>query len=555
MTTRETTKNYNKEITLKTSDTIEPVENDLQQKKNKLAASVTDTINTPMDKWAVCATLESLGLRDTDAQQDFDAHDLFDLSDEIYELCLLNADSRKQADNNEHKPDNVFKLIKSFVKYYTRGLSFIAPILGQIGLLFLLRYSLWAYIEFTERQATVVAVGTILSFFVTGGFIQAAGRDVLFYLNSEEYFLARKSFLRLFKYNTWAVIGITLLIFIANLIFTFFPLNMMIISLGYFILLSELWFSLSILYLAKHYIALLAITVFAILPVYLVMENTDWGVFIAHYSGLVFANLLSWFYSQIWFHKKIKSRESQIRTPLPSRSILAYTTSLYFVYGLLYFGFLFVDRIVSWSAYNNEIPAFVIWFRTPYELGMDWALLSFFLTIALLEFTIERFSQTLIPNQQRLSGFLITRFNNIYKRFYRKQFVLLCVMGLFSIFVTYYGVMYLKRFDHIQEVRDFFSNRITYFTFFIAAVSYLFMAIGLLNGLFFLTLSRLNFAIRSIGIGVVVNLFVGLILSRLFSYEYGVFGLLAGSIVYAVVSFLYVNKFFNNLDYFYYSAY
>ena len=525
------------------------------RKKEDIAKKVVDNIANPLDKWAVCAILESMGMRDKDAREEFGSRDLFELADDIFDLCKKIYQLKKQKEGRFYNRENNQKVFAAFLKYYGRGLSFLLPILGQVFLLFLFRFSLWAYIEFTEAQAVVVAIGTILSFLVAGGFIQATGREVLYYLNSSDYQLAQKAYFRLFRFNTAAVILVAILMLGFNFILPFLKGGMIIYCLLYFVLLAELWFSLSILYLIKHYFAVLILTLAGILPVYLVMEYTDWGMFIAHYTGLIFTNLISWSYSHIWFHHKIKRQEKKNLARLSRRSIFAYVTSPYFVYGFLYFGFLFLDRIISWSAYARDVPASIIWFRTPYELGMDWALLSLFLTIALLEFTIERFSRTLIPNQHQLTGFEVSRFNRIYGNFYKGQFTLLVIFGIASIFIAFYGVSFLKRFDYIPEVKDFFSNRITYFTFFVASAAYLVMSIGLLNGLFFLTLSRLNFAIRAILAGIIANIAVGLPLSRWFDYEYGVFGLLAGAVVFAMVSTRFIKKFFNKLDYFYYSAY
>jgi hypothetical protein len=525
------------------------------EKKKELATLVIKNINNPLDKWAVCATLESMGMRDIDAQKEFGANDLFELGEEIYLICKMNFLFKINETNGTANFEKIENLLSSFIRYYSRGLSFMIPILGQIGLLFLLRYSLWAYIEFTEAQATIVAIGTILSFLVTGGFVQAAGREVLHYLQSKDYNLAKDSYLRLFKFNTLVVFAVGIFLFLVNFIFPFFRQQMLFLSLIYFLLLGELWYSLSLLYLIKHYVVVLLITVLGIIPVHWVMQNTTWGIFYAHFSGILFSIVLAWLYNLIWLKRKINKQENISQTSIAKRPIMAYIVSLYFVYGFLYFSFLFIDRLISWSAYGNEIQSSIIWFKTPYELGMDWALISLFITIALLEFTIERFSRLLIPVQQGLSFLLFDKFIKKFNKFYISQIILLVSFGIVSIVATYFAVTYLKRFSHISEIRDFFSNPITYFTFFVASVGYLLMSIGLFNGLFFLTLNRMKFAVRPILLAVITNIFIGLLLSRWFDYEYGVFGLLAGSLIFVIYSSKKVKDFFNKLDYYYYSAY
>ncbi len=524
-------------------------------RKKDLALRVVENIQKPLDFWAVAAILESLGLRDKDARKLYGSKSIFQLAEEIYDLCVNDKEIQKQLQQKTDQKQQIKSAVLSFVKHYPRGFSFMLPVLGQIALLLLFRYSLWAYMEFTEAQATMVAMGTILSFIVTGGFIQATGRDVLFYLNTKDYRLAQMSYFRLFRYHALLVIVFMICAFSINAIFPFYKMEMIVNMLIYFVLLSELWFALTILYLIKHYIVVLLVTVVGIAPVWAVMNYTDWGIFYAHFAGLMFANMISWMYSLKWFQRKKRRQRYKTSVRLPHRAITAFVTSPYFIYGALYFCFLFADRFISWSTVAEDVPMMLIWFRTPYELGMDWALLSLFITIALLEFTIERFSETLIPVQDRIKIFDMDKFIKFYHRFYIKQLLVLIILGIGSIAITYFGVLYLKRFDYIREVRDFFSSRITFFTFYVAATAYLFMAIGLFNSLFFLTLARLNFAVRAISISLAVNIVIGMLLSRWIGYEYAVFGLLTGSIVFAMITSNYSGEYFKKLDYYYYSAY
>lgn len=530
-------------------------ENEREKKVYDLGTDVLEKIGNPIDKLAVCATLESLGWRDIDAQEEFGEPNLFLLSEEIFNICKHRMGYYSEAYEREISLERQQNVFRDFVRYYLRGLSFMIPLLGQILLIILLRYSLWAYIEFTELQATIVALGTIFSFVVTGGFIQAAGREITHYVSIDDYLMTRQSYYRLFRYNTFAVVVIGALLFIFNLIFPFFGKEMLIYSLLYYFLLAELWFNLSIIYLIKHYLAVLLVTLLGIIPVHIIMQYTKMGIFIAHFSGLIFANILAFAYGYLWLALKIRKQDLKNASVLPHRTIMAYLTSHFFVYGLLYFSFFFVDRIVSWSAYETYLPAFIIWFKTPYELGLDWGLLSLFLTIATLEYTIERFAGLLIPRQQRMSGLLAEQFNRQFRKFYYRQFLMLVIFGILSIIVAYFGVTYLKRFDHIPEIRDFFSSQVTYFTFYASAIGYFFLAIGLLNGLFFLTLSRQKKAVRAIGFSMIANFVVGFALSRWISYEFGVIGLLVGGIVFAIISTKLIFDFFNKLDFYYYSAY
>jgi hypothetical protein len=115
--------------------------------------------------------------------------------------------------------------------------------------------------------------------------------------------------------------------------------------------------------------------------------------------------------------------------------------------------------------------------------------------------------------------------------------------------------LYFRQFNDIKEVREFFSDPTTFFVFYGASVGYLLIAIGLYNSLFFFTLSRPEFVLRSIIPATSINLVVAIIASRWIHYEYGVLGLVAGGAAFAILSTRYARRFFRRLDYYYYAAY
>jgi len=85
-------------------------------------------------------------------------------------------------------------------------------------------------------------------------------------------------------------------------------------------------------------------------------------------------------------------------------------------------------------------------------------------------------------------------------------------------------------------------------------VGYAFLSLGLLNVVFFLSLSRPRFVLRAIGFGLLVNVVVGFILSRVVVYYYSVIGLVAGAFVFGIVSTWYAWQVMSELDYYYYSS-
>ena len=105
---------------------------------------------------------------------------------------------------------------------------------------------------------------------------------------------------------------------------------------------------------------------------------------------------------------------------LPRPAVFVHIVKPFLAYGTLYFTFLFTDRMVGWTASDAPLPLF-LWFRTSYELGMDWALIALVFTIAVLEYTIHEFGRVIIPYQQFFLGAAYEEHNRHFTTFYRRQ--------------------------------------------------------------------------------------------------------------------------------------
>jgi hypothetical protein len=527
----------------------------LAEQEVQLAREVFSLIGEPLDVWAVAAALESIGLRDLDAVKQYQRPDLFKLAERIMYLIHVDSERTHTDQGPPLLPGRDNKIARALL-FYFRGAATALPMAGQIAAVLLLRYSLWAWVDFTESQATVVAIGTMLSFIVTGGFIQSIGREGVRYAGQTNYFLAHQISMKIIKAGSFAVLAVGLALYLLNLIIPYYDDRLMVISLLYYFLLSELWLFSSLAYVLSKQFAVFIFTMAGIVPVYLIMEYTHLGIYTAHAAGMTTAIVLLGIYTIVILRRKAKTTDTFLKSSrLPHAPVRIYTVAPYFIYGVLYFVNLFIDRIVSWSAPNPEPPPYVIWFRTSYELGMDWALLSLVLTLAALEYMIHEFSYHQIFTQRSIRNDDVGDYISFYKRFFRKHLIAIFVIGLMSIFATYFGVLSLRRFDDIKEVRDFFSSPVTFHVFWAAAFGYFFLAVGLYNCLFFFTLSRPEFAIRSIIAGLGVNVIVSVLLSRWIHYEFGVGGLVFGSIVFAWMTMEYARRFFDRLDYYYYAAY
>jgi len=523
-------------------------------KRQELVDFVLDQTVSPVDHWGVAATLESRGLRDVDAVEKFGCADIFALAEDVYARCR--AQLRAAPPAPEPGPARRwYARLGRFVLLYARGTFFAMPMAIQIVSVLVLGYALWASVRFNELQATAVALATILSFVVTGGFVQVIGRLGLFYSEQKSYLLAERVVHKLIRTGLAVAVAVGAATLLVDLLTSYFPLRLALVGLVYYLLLSALWLFLAVLYTLQRRLAILLTMTVGIGVIALVLRFTPFGLYAAHWAGLAGADVAA----LVWGRRLLRRNAAGVAgdlelARLPRLSILGYSSAPYFAYGVLYFGFLFLDRVVGWSTADDPLP-FLILFRTPYELGLDWALLSMVLTIALLEYTINEFSSIIIPVQKRFSAFDIAAHNRYFRRFYARQLIMLVILTVASAVATYKGVLWFRQFDELKQVRDFFASPITFRVFYWGVIGYGLLVWALLNCVFFFSLSRPWLVLRPLVAAVATDAVVGFVLSRVLDYSYSVVGLAVGSLVFALMTARHAARVLGQLDYYYYSAY
>lgn len=531
----------------------------------ELADRVYGEIGMPLSQYAVAAKLESMGFQDRYVELETPYNSVFELAVDVYQVLIkrlqhqvLNGDlSSYQSVTDRLSAGGILVGIWSFIRDYSLGLLFMAPLVSQILAIIFTSYALWAWLYFNIFQASVIAFGTILAFIATGGLTLSASREISRYVASNNYNLGYKIVKRYLLMGTVALLLLAALIYAINLITLFFPQQGMLISLVYMVVIGFWILSSVITYALKIYhwilLSVLAGTVFVITG----MEYLHIGIYLSHWIGIGISSLIMSGYGIIFFYSQSGEKEEQIfqEQKLPPFEVLYYTNYQYFLYGTAYFAFLFLDRILAWSANNTNQP-YIIWFDTAYELGMDWALIGFMLVTASLEYSIRKFSKIILPLQKQANPLFPESFNKYFQRFYWRQVILLIVIGCIAIVANYYLVSSLQYYEaQYQVVNDFFVSDIVFKVFWLASVGYLATSFGLLNSLFFFTLGKPGPVLQGIGGAIMANIIVGYLCSRLISYEYATIGLIAGGFAFASITGFHIIKFFKKLDYNYYSSY
>ncbi|SMO61764.1 hypothetical protein [Fodinibius sediminis] len=289
--------------------------------EDQLKAQVKELIGNPISVWAVAATIESLGIREVDARKVFGYDSIFSLADQI------SVDLKKefrQGESYKISPDDeisyafgLWEQIKFFSQYYSEGLLFSLPLLSQIAALFIFRYSLWAWLDFNEAQATIIAFGTIVAFIITGGFIQVLGHVISGYTSSNNYFLAYECTKKVVKGGLWSIAAVALLIVLINIIIPFYPRTMVLLGVMYMVSISLLLLASGILYALKRRISIFVIFVIGTLSIIFNIEVLNLDIYSSHWIAMFFTTVLLTVYARRYFKRQIHDNQQDLVTQTP----------------------------------------------------------------------------------------------------------------------------------------------------------------------------------------------------------------------------------------------
>lgn len=530
--------------------------------QRKLVLEVKERLGIPISNKVVRATIESLGIRNIDIEEDYGLPTMGALADVIYDE-LITAKEHKNAKNKKEievqstaqKPIQLSDYLRVkasiFAYYYPLGILHLLPVFVQIATIIIFGYSLWTFIGFNHVQSTAVVLGVIIGLVATAGFVQVIGRQASFYWNHDDFQMTKKTIYYLLKTGSSALVFVLLFLVAINAIFNFYPFSVLVISVAYAFLIGILLLVLAPLHTIKQRWVITISIVSGTLLALVLKTKTTIPIYITHWIGISTALALAGIFLVLFLNKYTKKKKSKATASLKS-SVLLYHNYNYFIYGFLLYVFLFIDRILAWTTTINGPIPFVLYFEKEYELGMDLAILIFLLLSGVLEYGVASFSKFLDLGQKNTTYSNTKHFNSSLLKMYWQQIALLIGSGTFL-----FGLLFILLFSplvyqaYFEETVEFVSIKVSL----LGGIGYLFLAWGMLNSLYLFTLSQPIKPARAIAMACVLNLFVGLFFSRFVSYEYSVIGMLVGSFCFMILTLRAVVDYLKNLDYYYYAAY
>jgi uncharacterized membrane protein len=516
---------------------------------HELGQQIIDLIGVPKDEWELAAQLEVMGLRDADARSDYGARDLFDLARRMY-AWFEEGRFRWTLEGDDPEP-RVSPFVR-FVKNYITGLTFSLPMALQAVTMLVWGYGVWGAIEMDQRTGSAIALGFIVSYVVTGGFMQAIVRRGLFYVYQDEAWLARWTVLRAWSLALRIVVALLVPAFALNALFKVLPWSMVLIAAAYYVALSVLWLNWSLIYLVRKTWLFLVVTAVALAAVLIAAKAFNATPLAANAIGMLLADGLSFAFALYYLNRFARK---EVVNP-PRLTVLVYSTSRFFLYGALYNSFLFADRFIAWtsSTGREDFPPYGFWLNVRYELGMDLALIVVMLLSGVVEHATQRFSELLVPQEKRVKSLHAANFLSASRNAHRKRVLMLAGASIAAVAIAI-GTTILLRGVRSLPIYEALQSMTTMRVFAGAAIAYVIFMFALQNVLMLLTLSRVELVVRAVAIALTVNVAVGFVCSRAIHYSAAVLGLLAGAVTLAILTSRSMREVLGELDYHYYAAY
>ncbi|WP_028986918.1 hypothetical protein [Thermicanus aegyptius] len=508
----------------------------------------------PVDSFHVTALLESMGWTDELVQERFRVSDLFQLGEEIkFEI----DESAAKSLPSEEKKDGIRSGVR-IVKSFLRGLIFSLPMAISVLSMLYLKFSLWSYEFLSIDLATAIAIGTILSFIVVGGFTQAIARYGFFYIYHGYYRMARRSTFFFIRAGYLISFLVTLLLFLINMVFNVYPFDLFIVIVFYFFFLNLIWLSVTVMYILQRELLFTGLIIFGIMMVYLFFVQFRMDIIVSQLIAIGIVSLIGLLIVIVLFYREERKKEKGIAPKMPRLSFRVYSVMPYFLYGFYYFSFLFVDRVMAWSAVDVYHPEssfmpYFIWFRGDYELGLDFALLALMLPLGMNEAVVQRLMHFIERAQK---SFLLQQVDEmrdwLWKKYKRMIFATVGV-SILSALTVFFILLFSNQLMMRIFGRHLITDGVTYFVFIVAVLSYVILSVALLNAVLLFAVSQAKMVNQALVPALFINMILGFLLSRWVSYEYAVFGLLAGSLLFLILSFRSVKNLFRKVDFYLYA--
>jgi O-antigen/teichoic acid export membrane protein len=472
------------------------------------------------DPWEIVAIVEALGYTDKTIAAEFGCPDALVLGQFIYAQRDRFSFVEIAAQPVKKSPELLDEL-RIFITQFSHSFVYTIPFI----IILILNY---LPIQ-TKRDLlppelnSLFGFVTMASLITSSGFVQTISRRGLFYMGLKDPVQANRICTPILSIGIFT----TVLLSSIGMVFSFYQGiaddKYIIVAGIYYVILSTIWMLFAIVGLQYRFAAptiLIGITCcFFVFRVFIKLSALEAQV------AMIAIAFISLSILSISNHIKNRSIEPKFgkQVPLPHLSVLVYLLIPYFLYGIVYFGFIFADRLVSNIATAGPyqlIPGNSL----DYQDSMDLALLNLLSIVPLVEYCSYKL---IMYWYDRAKYMTLAEADSLAWQLQKRYWLLLGRIFLYFGLLMSITLILLSLLDRSQN-----DNILTIF----ACFGYLFFAIGLFNTVILLSLDRLRDVLGILATATIVDFIIGYLCSSLFGVYFAAIGLLIGAILFAVNS-------------------
>ena len=463
----------------------------------------------------VAALLESLGYNDRSAKE-WGFPNIFSLAEHLFARLQQNPTPDGKAGQNGRRL-SLWAETRCAMRKFSLSLAYAIPWVVMLTLECLRPDAL----QVSPEIGGALSLSLIVSLITAGGFVQMISRSGNFYYGLKEPIVAHRTCMLLLNIGLTGSLFLALLGMMFGSYFHLFAGNYLVLAAINYVALSLLWMFCAVLSVQGIGWCIPFIFALSIVISLLIKSLADSGTIILLMLCPLMAVLCALACVLVGSYHAERKYAGSKDSARPRFVVMFISLVPFYVYGTVYFSFLFADRLTAGSAVP-WVSGLSFGIDATYKKGTDLVLLAFLITAALVEYlgdSFLRFWQRLAAElPQPASEQLMVNLRKHHSKSILAIFTAFVVIALSAWFV-------FSRSGSLAPAPRLLQTAV------LGGLGYLMLSIALLEIIILVSINAISKAVLAVGLGVGVNLLTGYGLSHLWGVQYAAVGLLAGSAV------------------------
>jgi hypothetical protein len=429
---------------------------------------------------------------------------------------------------------------RGWLQEYADGIVFSIPLLCSCLSMLSLGFALWGG-ALPNDDATAVGLGTVGSFLLSGGIVQAMVRRGLFFATTQQFVLCASAIRYWLGVGALFIAAGAVTMSAASAYWGWLPMRVNFVAAAFCLALGVLWLAAGALYILRNGLPLIWLNLAGIGLVWLL--HVAWGLSLIAAQLIALTACNGAALTLVLRRLRQTGGRTSYRDATWSLAREVYSVWPFVLYGLLYYVLLFGDRLAAWTAdtYAASLP---VQFRGDYETAVNVGLFVFVLLAGWIHCATAAFYSVIARSQRTYRVSETEEFRSEVFGFYKKFALTVAAFGTGASLATFGGAY----------ASGLLGGSATTSIAAWSLAGYVLLMLGLWNVNLLFGLSSPSAAVRSAAVGCLANLAIGYIFSRVGGYEHAVFGFLGGGVAFAALSTMDVMRAFRELDYRYFAA-